>query len=140
MGLFSKLFGASEPKTQKLIIPDEASSRDVIGIAITSILKQAGGNCATLESITDPEKWVQIMDSSVNCHYPHQEDPEHLFPEMLNHSVIAALEGYEPGLYMTVSMSDMNDPEITGWIEQYFSQVLSTDIQSSRLNLRMEDI
>lgn len=140
MGLFSKIFGAPEPEPELPVIPEEATSRDIIAIALDSTIKQVGGTCATLELPSEPGKWLQIMDSSINAHYPHQESPDSLFPELYNHPIVAGLEGYETEVYMTISLNNMNEPEVTAWIDSYFSKVLSVDLNNGRLSLRMEDI
>jgi len=79
MGLFTKLFGGSKPRTEPLIVPQGAEPGDVIRLAIRSVIEQAGGKCAALEPAAEPEKWVQIMDFTLNCHYPHQQSPALLF-------------------------------------------------------------
>jgi hypothetical protein len=139
MGLFSKLFGDSKSMSEPLRIPGDATTRDVINIAINSVIQQAGGNCATLEPVTESGKWVQIMDATINCNYPHRESPEVLFPELCGHPLIAGLEGYEDDLYMTVSLKEMNHSEIAAWIESYFSQVLAVD-PHAKMRLRMENL
>lgn len=140
MGLFSKIFGATEPEPEFPVIPEQATSQDIITIALDSVIQQVGGTCATLELPTEPGKWVQLMDSTINAHYPHQKDPACLFPELYNHQIVAALETFEAEVYMTISLNNMNQPEVMAWIESYFSQVLSVDVNKARLSLRMEDI
>ena len=139
MGLFSKLFGNPKPESEPLAIPEGATPQDVIGIAIRSVIQEAGGNCATLVSAAEPSKWVQIMDSTINCHYPHEESPEWLYPELTGHPIIAGLEGFEDGCYVTVSLNNMDEPGITEWIGLYFSQVLGIPADAE-LDLRMEEI
>ena len=69
--------------------------RDVIGIAVDSVIEQAGGNCATLEFVEEPSKWIQIMDCTINCHYPHKESPDWQYPELTNHPLVAGLVAYD---------------------------------------------
>ena len=140
MSFLSKLFGASKPEVESKIIPDGASLREVIVIAVNSVIEQAGGNCATLQLEDDPTKWIQIMDCTINCHYPHKESPDWLFPELTNHPNVAGLEGYGDESFMTVSLIAMDESAIVGWIEQYLSKVLSVDPHGSEITLRMEQI
>ena len=140
MSFLSKLFGTSKPEVESKIIPDGASPREVIVIAVTSVIEQVGGNCATLQLEDDPTKWIQIMDCTINCHYPHKESPDWLFPELTNHPSVAGLEGYEEESFMTVNLNAMDESEIVGWIELYLSKVLSVDPHVSKISLRMEQI
>jgi hypothetical protein len=140
MSFLSKFFGTSKPESQAKSIPDGAKPRDVIMIAVNSVVEQAGGNCATLEIVEEPAKWIQIMDCTINCHYPHKESPDSLFPGLTNHPIVAGLEGFEEGLFMTVSLNDMKEPEIVAWIEQYLAKVLSVDLNVTRIRLRMEQL
>jgi hypothetical protein len=112
MSFLSKIFGNSKPQDETPQIPDDATARDVIFIAVDSVIEQSGGNCATLALAADRNRWVQIMDATINCHYPHEESPDWRFPELCNDPLIAALEGYEPATYMTVSLNAMTSPEI----------------------------
>jgi hypothetical protein len=140
MGFFSKLFGAPEPKSELLMVPEDASPQETILIGIRSVIEEAGGNCATWEPVAEPGKWVQLMDATINCHYPHNGRPEELFPELCNDTIVAAVEGFEEGQYMTVSLREMNQEEISAWIMRYFSEALSVDLDTSGLSLRMEDL
>lgn len=140
MNFLSKLFGTSKPMSESKIVPDGATLRDVVGIAVNSVIEQAGGNCATLEPISDPTKWIQIMDSTINCHYPHKDSPDWLFPELINHPIVAGLEDFQEETSMTVSLNAMNQSAIVEWIEQYLSKVLLVDLQNARITLRMEQL
>lgn len=140
MGLFSKLFGKPEPQPEAVVVPDEATNREVIAIAIRAVVEKQGGNCATLTLEDDTEKWVQMMDCTINCHYPHEEDPESRFPGFFGLPLVAGFEGYDPELFMTVSLTEMNELEIVQWIERYYAEVLSVDLGKAKLKLRMEEI
>jgi hypothetical protein len=140
MGLFSKLFGAPKPPAESFPIPEGATACDVMTIAVRSVVEKLGGNCATLESVAEEEKWVQLMDCTLNCHYPYEESPESLFPDLCKHPIVAGFDGYEADVYMHISLKSMNPPEIVDWIERYFLEVLSVDLKGESLKLRMEDI
>lgn len=140
MSLFSKLFGSSQPQKTALIIPDAAPAGDIFGMAVTSVVKNAGGNCATLECVSNPAKWIQIMDHSINCHYPHHENPTQLYPELVNHPIVADLEEFEGECFMLVSLNEMKQAEIVDWLEQYFCKVLSVDLLTDQIRLRMEQL
>jgi hypothetical protein len=140
MGLFSKLFGSPKPISPALAVPDQASVSEVIQIAIRSVIQEAGGNCASLELVSDSDYWVQIMDCTINCYYPHKDSPEERFPDLCKLPVIAGLEDYEAELSMTVSLKEMNVPETSKWIERYFSEVLSVDLPTAKLKLRMAQL
>jgi hypothetical protein len=140
MGLFSKLFGAPKPPAESFPIPEGATARDVMAIAVRSVVEKLGGNCATLQPVAEEEKWVQLIDFYLNCHYPHEESPKTLFPDLCKHPIVAGFEGYEAGVYMHISLKSMNPPEIVDWIERYFLEVLSVDLKSESLRLRMEDL
>lgn len=139
MSLFAKLFGNSKSKSEPLSVPTHASAIEIIDIAVQSVIQQAGGNCATIEVVSEPKKWLQIMDLTINCHYPHKANPETLFPELLNHPNVAGLEDYQDGLSITVSLNEMNPSEITDWVQSYFSRVLSVDLPSNPIRLKMEE-
>ncbi len=140
MSFLSKIFGSPKPSSESKIIPDGASVRDVIVIAVDSVIEQAGGNCATLELVEESTKWIQIMDCTINCHYPHRESPDWLYPELTNHPIVAGLEGFEEESFMTVSLNEMNPSAIISWIEQYLSNVWSINIETTTINLRMEQL
>ena len=140
MGLFSKLFGKPEPQCELLEIPDGATTGEVIALAIQAVVKKSGGNCATLQLAGNPDDWVQVMDCTVNCQYPHDEAPDIRFPELCNSPLVAGIEGFEPQLFMTVSLNNMDTTEVVKWIERYFSEVLSVDLEQVKLKIRMEEI
>lgn len=140
MGLLSKFFGSPKPRRESVPIPDGATSRDVIAIAIRSVVEQTLGNCATLEPAPDGKKWVQLTDFSINCSYPHDESPEALFPGLCNHPIVAGFEDFVPGVYMLVSLKSMDPDGIRDWIERYFLEMHSIDLSVSSLNLQMQEL
>lgn len=111
-----------------------------MAIAVRSVIEKLGGNCATLRSVAEEEMWVQLIDCSLNCYYPHKENPEILFPDLCKHPIVVGFDGYEAGVYMHLSLKSMNPPEIVDWIERYFLEVLSVDLKAESLKLRMEDL
>lgn len=121
-------------------IPDDAPPGQMIGIAVEAVMEQTGGNCATLEIKEDPAKWFQIMDCTINCHYPHNESPDLLYPELIRHPLVADLVGFEGETHMTVSLNEMDREGIVSWIEHYMTKVLSLDPATIRMELRMERI
>lgn len=120
------------------MIPDGATVSDMIGIAVDSVIEQAGGNCATIEIGEQSTKWIQIIDCTINCHYPHKTSPDVKYPELTNHPLVAGLESFEEETHMTVSLNGMNRSEIVAWIEQYLTKVLSADLSTLRIELRMD--
>lgn len=140
MGIFSNLFGNAKPKAEALVIPEGATSAEIIDFALHALNQKTHGTCATLEVLADPTNWVQLMDHTINCYYPHQDSPELLFPEIMNQPIVAGLEEFDNGSFMHISLNHMNASEIVPWIEQYFCKVLSVDFHSTQLSLRMEDI
>lgn len=138
MGIFSRIFGKPRSTPEALPVPTEASSSDIIAIAIRSVVQQAGGNCATLEVGSDSDTWIQLMGSAFNGHYPHRENPKEKFPELCGDPIIADVEDFEENLFMTASLKQMDEAELTAWIVRYFAEVLSIDIDREKLGLRME--
>jgi len=44
--------------------------------ALREVVEGAPDTCATLEVEGDPEKWMQVVDRTVNAAYPHCDHPE----------------------------------------------------------------
>ena len=140
MNFFKKIFGPTEPEVQPIEIPKEASPHEVIRIAISSVVQNVGGNCATITTVDNSGSWIQIMDSVLNCSYPHLEHPESLFPELFGNKVISGFDGYEPELYVTLALHHMEHSQLASWIERYFEEVLSVEMNSSDFSIEMEDL
>ena len=138
MSIFSKVFGKPRSTPEALPVPAGARASEIIAIAIRSVVQQAGGNCATLEVGSDSDKWVQLMGTAFNGHYPHREDPTEKFSDLCSDPIVAGVEDYEADLFMTASLKRMDESELTAWIERYFAEVLSIDLDQVNLSLRME--
>jgi hypothetical protein len=110
-----------------------------IRTAVEYVIKHAGNHCATLDVINS-EIWIQIMDCSINCYYPHKESPNKLYPDLINHPIVAELEDFGEETHMHVTLNEMNQIEITSWIKQYFTKVLSIDLNTSKITHYTEDL
>jgi len=118
--------------------PAAASAREVIGLAVRNAREENGGNCATLEVVSDRGRWAQIMKDSINCSYPHREDPGLLFPDLFGREFIANLEDFNPNGYMMIRLHEVDAAEATSWLAEYFTQVLGVDLDTAQLKLQME--
>jgi hypothetical protein len=140
MSLFSKWFASSDSGNSEVEIPNEASPGEVIQIAVQSLFERTGINCATIEVTSNRHVWIQIMDCVINCHYPHQENPWDRYLDLCKLPLIAGVDDFEPETSMTVSLKEMNVPEIQSWIGRYFSEVLQLDAEAIRLTLKLEQL
>lgn len=116
----------------------ETEARKEIRVAVEYVIEHAGCNCATIYAVN--KGTVQIMDCNINCSYPHKDSPEILYPEIINHPIVAQLESFEKYQHMTVNLNGMNQSEIVLWIEQYFVKVLSVDLTRSKISHYTEDL
>lgn len=137
MSFFSKLFGTKPRQTAGPDIPSGTDSAGLIRIAVQAAADRRGGNCATLTSKFDPERWLQLMENTVNAAYPHTEAPEQRCPKLFNSPMAAGLT-FEPGQYVTVPVDGMSVNEISTWIAAYFTEVLSVNLSNNPLGLKME--
>lgn len=94
-----------------------------MAIVVRSVIEKPGGNCATLRSVAEEEKWVQLIDCGLNCYYPHEESPEILFSDLCQHPIVAGFDGCQAGACVHLGLMSMNPPEIVDWIERCFRSI-----------------
>lgn len=91
--------------------------------ALREVFKAGPNSCVTLEAEGDQEKWLQVVDHSINAAYPHADAPE---PRMKALPEVSGLKitGWEAEKFVTLEFPDRDARSIAEWIDAYFIAVL----------------
>ena len=91
------------------------------------------GYCVNLESIKNPNHWVQVTGQYVNCSYPYFEEPTErlkalgiLIPETLD------IHEWEANLCLTLAHYGEEEPEVVEFLRQYTSAVFGLPEQEDQ--------
>lgn len=137
MGLFSKFF-KRRPQTREMEFPEGTSAREVCEAAFAAVRDGEVGTCATVFVKGDPKLWVQLMDHTLNGHYPHAGDPKEEFPKLCEDPLVAGLESYQANVFMTLSLNEMRANQVASWMTRYLAEVLKVNLETTALALKVE--
>jgi hypothetical protein len=88
-----------------------------------AIPSDSEGFVLTLEDPQHAGLWVQISDGLANAAWPFPHQPEPLFEALCPSALVA----FEPELYATFSLADVDVRDQSRWIAHYFVEILGCD-------------
>jgi hypothetical protein len=108
--------------------------------ALREAIDGAPDTCVTFTVAGAPEKWLQVLGSTINTAYPHEGDPEEWLHSLPRISPQIEVEACQPGLFATFQFPAIEITPTARWIDGWFVQVLGClpgeyhlDIQCERM-------
>ena len=92
--------------------------------ALREVVEGAPDTCATFEVEGDSEKWMQVVDRTVNAAYPHADNPEERVGRLGLPPLSAKLVSWEAGKFATFEFSQFEVKAVADWIDAYFVRVI----------------
>jgi len=92
--------------------------------ALREVIEGAPDTCATLEVEGDSERWMQVVDRTVNAAYPHSDSPEERVRRLGLPPLSAKLVGWEAGKFATFEFAQLEVKAVAEWIDAYFVRVI----------------
>ena len=105
-------------------LPMNAEQIAEIRPAIREAIGGAPKTRVTLEVEGCQERWVQVVDHTVNAAYPHSDGPEKRMVEMPSTPTVIRVTSWKPGKYATFEIAAFDATELSEWIDRYFVRVL----------------
>lgn len=107
---------------------------------LREVVDGAPDTCATLEVDGDNDKWVQVVDRTINAVYPHDDDPQKRIAALGLHQPMPTLVSWEARKFATFEFAHHDVLMIATWIDSYFVRVLGCANGDYHLNARLEKI
>ena len=108
--------------------------------AIREAIKGAPKTCVTLEVDGEPDKWMQIVDRTVNAAYPHSDDPNERVKGMGSVQLMTKVTSWEPGKFATFIFAELEATVVSHWVDAYFVKVLSCASGEYHVNVACEQL
>lgn len=110
----------------------------LFGLVYSDVIKEtvkAGefGYCVTLESVKDPNHWIQETGQYINCSYPYSQEPTKrlealgiVLPDAL------VIHEWKSGSYVTLAHYGQEESEAVDFLRQYTSSVFGLTEQEDQ--------
>ncbi len=108
--------------------------------AICEVIKGTPDTCATLEITGHPEKWMQLVDHTINAAYPHGDDPEERVKSQPLTLTGLKVSNWEPNKFATFEMAAFDAIEVAEWIDGYFIHVLNCPPGGYHVDVALEKL
>jgi hypothetical protein len=108
--------------------------------ALREVVEGAPDMCATLEVEGDSERWLQVVDRTVNAAYPHSDNPEERVSRLGLPSLSAKLVGWEAGKFATFEFAEIETEVVAEWIDAYFVRVIGCTDGAYHLDVTFEKL
>jgi hypothetical protein len=108
--------------------------------ALREVVDGAPDTCATLEVEGDPEKWIQVVDRTVNAAYPHSDHPAERVSKSGFSPLSAQVVAWESGKFATFEFSEMEVNAVSEWIDAYFVRVIGCTPGEYHLDVAFEKL
>jgi hypothetical protein len=108
--------------------------------ALSEVVQGAPDTCATLQAEGDPDKWVQMLDHTINAAYPHSDNPEERTRKSGLPSLSAELLDWEPGKFATFEFADLEENGVTAWIDGYLAHVIGCGDGAYQIDITFEQM
>ena len=95
--------------------------------------------CVTFEVEADPERWLQVVDHTINAAYPHADDPEPRLKTLPGVSGIR-ITGWETQKFVTLELSEWDLGSLGEWIDAYFVSVLACEAGDYHVDITCETL
>ncbi len=107
--------------------------------ALREAIDGAPDSCVTFEAEGDQEKWLQVVDLTINAGYPHSDDPElrlKTLPEVSGLSITA----WEAQKFATLEVTEWDVTSLAEWIDAYFVAVLGCEAGGYHVDVTYEKL
>jgi hypothetical protein len=108
--------------------------------ALREVVDGAPDTCATLEVEGDSERWMQVVDRTVNAAYPHSDNPEERVRRLGLPLLSAKLVGWEAGKFATFEFAELEVNVVAEWIDAYFVHVVGCINGEYHLDVALQKI
>ena|ERR1051325_4456587 len=105
--------------------------------AIREAIEGAPNTCVTLEVEGSLNKWMQVVDHTINAAYPHNDAPQQLI-NWPHRQISAKLVKWVPGKLATFEIGELEASTISHWIDAYFVNVLGCPPGEYHLSVAFE--
>jgi hypothetical protein len=93
--------------------------------AIREAITGAPHTCVTLEIEGEPDKWMQLVDRTINAAYPHRDSPEDRLKSLPLVPRLIKVAGWEAQKFATFEFDGLEATTLAHWIDAYFVAILS---------------
>jgi hypothetical protein len=111
-----------------------------IHAALRRALEGAPDICVTLEVTGQRERWMQIVDFTVNAAYPHTMQPEEMLKTLPRLAGKGEIVSWEPGKFATFQFHALEPDSLTKWIDAYFVGILDCVPGEYHLDVACDDL
>ena len=92
--------------------------------ALREVVEGAPDTCATLEVEGNSERWMQVVDQTINGAYPYSDNPEERVSGLGLPPISAKLVSWEAGKFATFEFAQFEVKAVAEWIDAYFVRVI----------------
>lgn len=107
---------------------------------IREVVAGAPDTCATLEVAGAPEKWMQIVDRTINAAYPHTDHPEENVRSLGISLHSAKLVAWESSKFATFEFPELQQDVASAWIDAYFVRMIGCTEGEYHLDVTFEKL
>lgn len=108
--------------------------------ALREVVEGAPDTCATLEVEGDSEKWVQIVNQTVNAAYPHSDSPEERLSDSGLSAPASKILCWEAGKFVTFEFGQFELMAVAEWVDAYFVRVMGCTDGEYHLDVTFEKL
>jgi hypothetical protein len=106
--------------------------------ALREVIAGTPDTCATLEVEDDSEKWMQIVNRTINAAYPHSDNPEERINRLGLPLLSAKVVSWEAGKFATFELAKLEVKAVAEWIDAYFVRVIGCTEGDYHLDVAFE--
>jgi hypothetical protein len=110
-----------------------AEIRPVIREAIAG----APDTCITLEVVGESDKWLQVVDCTINAAYPHESDAQQVLDTLPRLAGIQ-VASWEANTIATFEIESTEVSSLATWIDAYFVTILGCIDGEYHLDAKIE--
>lgn len=107
--------------------------------SIREAIDGAPDTCVTLQVEGQSEKWIQIVDRTINAAYPHTNDPNERLKSWSSKPAVKVVS-WEAGKFATFEFTEFEVTAIARWVDAYFVGVLSCAPGEYHLDIASEQV
>jgi aminopeptidase N len=108
--------------------------------ALREVIAGAPDMCTTLVIEGDADKWIQVVDRTINATYPYSDNPQERIVKLGLPQVSAELVAWEAGRFATFELSRFQLNDVALWIDAYFVLVTGCTRGEYHLDVTIERI
>jgi hypothetical protein len=108
--------------------------------AISEVIKGGPDTCVTLEIEGESDKWMQVVDHTINAAYPHSDDPEERVKSLPKVPGLVKVINWEARKFATFELADLEATALAHWIDAYFVDVLTCAPGKYHVDVKCEQL